>query len=269
MYDIEFEASGNILRLCYETGIYVGSISGLTGVTSSFKTVQNSSGAGASIVGSSTGSKAVTIKGYVLDGQTAVKQSILDFFKPGHNVTMYINSRRTTTDTQRAYQAQVAVKASPTFTQETHSKFVIELLMPIPYWSATNEYIVPMGETYSVLGDAEPEFDLTFKIAQNNVLLVALWATDPVELTRKIFSISTTGGSGYPEIGDIIHIWRDNGIIRASLNGVEKMAMLFAESDLWYLPLGSQIFSMTNANDVSDVVLKYRPMYSGVLVDGV
>lgn len=269
MYDISFTVGFETLRLNSDSGIYVSTISGLTGVTASFSTVQNASGSGVSVASSSVGSKILTVKGYILDGETEVKQTMLDFFKPGQKMTMFVNSNKTSSDTRAIYGAHVVVKSSPEITQEKHSQFVLDLLMPIPFWERTDFLTVPLGTEYTVLGDAEPEFELKFKMADNGVESVALWAVDATTFKQQSFLISLVeNGSPIAEIGDSIRIWREDGIIKASLNGSEKMSMLFAESTMWYLPLRNQTFLILPSGKIADASLTYKPIYSGVLVDG-
>ena len=269
MYDVEFEYQGAVMRLSMDTGVVIGTISGLTGVSAAFGSVQNVSGSGASIVSSQTAPKALSIGGYILDGQTSVKQRLMDFFKPARHMTMYVNTRNGTSDTQRAYRADVYVKTSPMYSQEYHSKFVLELVMPVPYFEEITAREITLGSSTEILGDADPEYTLQFAANADDVYGVTFWCDYGLARHKSVYLDFTKTTAGKLMTNDTVKIYRDNGIIKALVNSASAMPILYTQSDLWYLPLGSHVFTLVNSALLKDISLSYRSLHSGVLVDGV
>ena len=82
MYDIQLEINGKKLRMNSNSGYYISTISGLTGVTANLELSQSNSGIGESFSGGSVKGISLQVKGKILDGQTDKKQALLDTVVP-------------------------------------------------------------------------------------------------------------------------------------------------------------------------------------------
>ena len=275
MYDIEFYADGKSLRMNLESGIIIKTIDGLTGTSALLDTVQNVNGVGTSVTGCRIAGKNLTVKGMVLDRNTNAKQALLDFFKPLRQVEMYVISTRKSSIHERYRRAVLTVKTSPVITQTKHSQFSINLYMAIPYFESYKEYEINIPANLTAVeatieGDANPQYELSFIAKADNLTIGYLWCYTNNYLDGTFLAMDfSQSTAGKLMTNDRVKIWRENGRLRATINDVDEIAIMYANSKLWYLPLGTWKFMLGLGGAIDSAKIKYRSLHAGVLVDGV
>jgi hypothetical protein len=263
------------LDLTPTNGYYVETVEGLTGIESKIITTQQVNSVGESFAGYSIIGKALTIKGLVLDQQTAKKQALLDFVKPARELYLCVYRNEGTGQAHRLVpyrRAKCVVKNSPIITQEKHSKFSIVLTMPFPYWIATTkeEYTLSMGQGFvNMYGDTEPDFEFSFTIptTQDPMTTLTLYHGAGTNGEHLDFDFSKAS-LGYVTAGDAVKVFRENGRFRCTINGIDEINVILYSSTLWTLPLGTRELYHSNVY-IDDAKITYYPCYAGVLVDGV
>lgn len=118
--------------------ILVATIDGWTGMEANISKSATMNGIGETVTAKTIGGRTMQFKGYILDGndqtQFAAKLNMLRLLQPNTAVTVTFTPLNTV-----AAQGVVTltgdaiVKASPTITQEKHSRFVFDLYFPFPY----------------------------------------------------------------------------------------------------------------------------------------
>ena len=266
-------------------GYYVANIDGLTGISASFNTVKAVDGYGESVTGKTIPSKSLMVTGVILDGNTTAKQNLLDVVKAGAEGVITIYKTEQIAARPVPYRrAKVFVKQSPVITQEKHSKFSFALTMPKPYWEDVSEQSIPIRSTSdfataTVSGDVPPEYSLQFTL-ETAYWYVALYCASAIytELDNFfMFDFTRLGLStdDYPDglpANTLVKLWWENGRLRATATynstTVDIVRCVYTASKLWKLPLGTAKGYYT-LNNLTNATLKYRPLYTGVLVDGV
>ena len=274
------------MRLNPANGYYVQTIDGLTGISASFESVKAISGHGESITRETIQPKPLTIKGLVLDGNTNAKQRLLDVLLAGEEclLTIYqgyishsalvIQGRATPYRQTKAF-----VKQSPIITQETHSKFSFVLTMPNPYWEDVTARTVTVTSVApntapTITGSVAPEFEYKYINSTNSYGATLYCGTNLVDAAYLYFNYTLLPG-GYLPAGSTVHLWRENGRLRLTrtANNVTNeniIQALYTNSTLWYLPVGNaNKYWMSADGNFTNAKITYRPLYSGVLVDGV
>lgn len=274
------------MRLSPSHGYYVKNIDGLTGISASFEAVKAISGYGESVTRKTIQPKTLMITGLVLDGDTAAKQELLDVLLAGEECLLTIYQRYinyTSLDVQLRptpyRQAKVFVKSSPIITQERHSNFSFTLTMPNPYWEDVTTRTVNVTRTApntapTITGDVSPAFEYSYKNFTNSYGATLYCGTTAADAKYLYFNY-TLLPSGYLPAGSTVHLWRENGRLRLTRtdNNVTDESIiqaLYTNSTLWYLPVGSSNnYWMSADGNFTNAKITYRPLYSGVLVDGV
>lgn len=274
------------MRLNPANGYYVKSIDGLTGISASFESVKAISGHGESITRKTIQPKNLMITGLILDGNTNAKQELLDVLLAGEEclVTIYqgyinyssLNVHGRTTPYR---QTKAFVKSSPIITQENHSQFSFTLTMPNPYWedvtanTVTVTSVVP-NTAPTITGSVAPEFEYAYKTSVNSYGATLYCGTSLADAKHLYFNY-TLLPNGYLPAGNTVHLWRENGrlrLTRTDSNAVTESIIeaLYTNSTLWYLPVGNaNKYWMSADGNFTRAQITYRPLYAGVLVDGV
>lgn len=294
MYDVEFEyapigGSSQILRMCYSTGYIIKTIDGLTGASVSMTTRQDNDGYGDIMTSSRYPSRQIVIKGRILDRQTALKQRLLEFFAPGRTVTMYINTKRFGSCTERYRKTTLIIKQSPVITQMKHSDFMLTALMPMPFFEGASEETITLTpnttNSISVKGDIEPDFRLNVEISSGILYAAHLGVAKAgyANTNRSIdfeFDLSDIESLS---AGDKLSVWRSQGMFHTLItkDGVtltDDYSAISVSADMAKLLLGEQncTFSRqpSGTDDASTAVFSkceivYTPIYTGVIIDGV
>lgn len=285
MYNIRIDIGENSVTLMPTYGYYVAHIDGLTGISANFNTVKAVDGYGESITGKTIPSKSLVITGVILDGNTTAKQNLLNVVKAGAEGVITIYKTKQLAARPVPYRrAKIFVKQSPVITQEKHSKFSFTLTMPNPYWEDVTEQSIPIHSvndfaTATVSGDVPPALSLQFTLG-TAAWYVSIYCASVIYTEMDnyfMFDFTRLGLTidDYPDglpANTVIKMWWDNGRLRATAtyNGstVDIVRCVYTASKLWKLPLGSAKGYYT-LNNLTNATLKYRPLYTGVLVDGV
>lgn len=285
MYDIKIDRADNnslTVTLDKSNGYYIQTIDGLTGVSASFESVKAVSGYGESITGKTIPPKSLMVTGLVLDANTMAKQKLLNVLVAGAEVlvTIYQGYSSGAESRPSVYrQAKAFVKQSPIITQERHSKFSFTLTMPNPYWEDVEETTILVPNSFpntapTITGDVPPEFTFSYKTTNNSYGATLNCGTSIVPEKYLYFNYSVLS-DGYLPAGSTVRLWRDNGRLRfvRTAQGVTEeniIQALYTNSSLWYLMSGNIYKYWLSADGTStNAAIKYRPLYSGVLVDGV
>lgn len=255
-------------------GYIVDTIEGLTGVESKIDTMPNINAAGESFAGYTIEGKTLTIMGKILDGNTAKKQALLDFVKPARELYLeiyqYDGSSLSRPTLYR--KARCVVKCTPIITQTKHSRFGVILSMPYPFFLAAEkeQYTLSMGQGFvNMFGDVEPDYELTFTIPTSSQPIYGITLYHGVGVMGKyLYFDFTKTTAGEATTGDVIKVWRENGRLHCTTNDVNSMEIIYVNSTLWMLPLGTREFYHFSGY-VDNASISYYPAYSGVLVDGV
>lgn len=282
MYDILIERGRNSVRLNPVQGYYVKSVDGLTGISASFDSVKAINGYGESITRRTIQPKSLVITGLVLDGDTSAKQALLDVLLAGEECLLtiyrgYMSGGQARPSPYR--QTRVFVKSSPIITQEKHSQFSFTLTMPNPYWedveasTVTVTNIVP-NTAPTITGNVDPEFEYEYTNSADSYG-ATLYCGTALLGAKYLYFNYTLLPDGYLPAGNTVHLWRENGrlrLTRTDNNVINEniIQALYTNSTLWYLPVGNaNKYWMSADGGFTNAKLTYRPLYSGVLVDGV
>lgn len=281
MYDLTLTIGNNTLNLNPSNGYYITTIDGLTGVNAAFNTDKNMLTAGENIRSKSISGRTLQVRGVILDGHTAAgllaKDRLLEYITAGSVGTLLI--KRTPRVTAAAnVQANVWVKASPTITQERHSKFAFSLYMPFPYFedvNITTYQLYPLSNIPTVLsGSSDVEYELSAKATGANVTsatLATLWSAISQELRIDF----TKSSAGYLAVGSSFLLKRADGELVLTVTDSNNATTVETQcvdltSDLWLLPRGinSVELSVSGGTGASytDGLLKYRRNYENVMV---
>lgn len=279
MYRIKIDIGENSVSLMPSYGYYVAHIDGLTGVSANFSTVKAVDGYGESITGKTIPPKSLVITGVILDGNTTAKQNLLNVVKAGMEGVLTVYKLNDIAARPVPYRrAKVFVKQSPIITQERHSKFSFTLTMPNPYWEDVSEKTIAIKtasefETVTVLGDVPPEFEVQFTTTED-VDYVTINGRKSAYAGLDYFMFDFTQLPNYVlPSGNTVHMWWENGRLRVTRtdgNTTENIIRtVYTASKLWRLFLGSEYGYDTLTTSLTNAVIKYRPLYTGVLVDDV
>lgn len=299
MYDVEFEyaplgETTQYLRMCYETGYLIKTIDGLTGTNAEWSSWQDNDGYGDILSMPSQKealirypSKLITIKGRVLDKQTDLKQRMLSFFVPGRTITMYINTHRFGSKTERYRKASLIIKQAPVIAQTKHSEFLITAMMPLPFFAGIKTETISFlplndGQDITLKGDVSPEFRFTIKVLSGKLYAAYL------SVENKVISLKFDNTRWeYLTTNESVTIWRENGRLKTEIQKVDNEGYtgvyheyfdFIKNGTLTRLPAGKgyYVFTVLNSSSgqtsdaqFSKCELTYSPLYSGVLVDGV
>lgn len=135
MYPVGQQGSGN-------PAILLATIGGWTGVNANIGKSVTANGVGEVVTSSTIGGRVLQFKGFILDGneqsQFAAKLKMLSLLQPNVEVEATFTPLNNVAAVGiTALRGKSIVKASPTFTQEKHSRFVFDLYFPFPYLEAT------------------------------------------------------------------------------------------------------------------------------------
>lgn len=278
MYDIGLTINGVSLRMNHGTGYDIASISGLTGTTARLNTVQSNIYIGENYTNGTVSGISLNIKGKILDGNTAKKQALIDTVLPLGEGTLTIYR---TPESGRSYAYRtidVVVQATPTITQEYHSKFALTLYAPKPIWkSPTAEAIALSGtagnsntQDVTISGQTAADYSMYITILSGNLKELSLefgeqpspWLGKWLYLNfRKYDENGITTGTN-------ISLSRVKGKLELLIGGVKHNECIYSQSTLDSLDIGEHAFVL--AADASLIArITYNPSYVGVLVDGV
>ena len=285
MYDLKIDVGRNSVHLSPDYGYYVSTIDGLTGISASFDTVKAINGYGESITSKTIPPKNLVITGVILDKNTTAKQAMLNCLLAGEEgvITIYQDYMRTSGSSRPSMyrRAKVFVKNSPIITQEQHSKFSFTLTMPNPYWEDVTEQTITVStwgqsapQLSNILGDVPPEYSFEYTASANSHG-ASLYCGASLLSNIAFYFDYTKLTDGYLPAGSTVKLWRENGRLRLTRtdNNVINQNIIeaaYTNSSLWYLPVGNGNRYWLNAEGgFTNAKIKYRPLYSGVLVDGV
>lgn len=278
MYDIQLEINGKKLRMNSNSGYYISTISGLTGVTANLELSQSNSGIGESFIGGSIKGISLQVKGKILDGQTDKKQALLDtVVSLGTGTLSLYEKSDEISGRAKPYRAtDIVVKSTPTITQERNSKFVFTLYAPSPAWRELPVKTVGLDGLASaptavtVAGQAPADY--TLKISVTTVTKLkefTLYQDFPDVGHGKFLNVDFRkwNADGVSH-NDKILIKQTNGRLSMTINGVNANKCIWTQSGLTRLEAGTHKM-LFRAAAASTATLEFSPSYIGVVYNGV
>ena len=284
MYNLSYKRSdGLVYAFDSDMGIFVSTVSGLTGHAVTISTSQGFNQIGETVTGTAIKGQSITINGIVLDQNTVMKTKMLNAFAPNTHGTLYINGGQ--------YWLDVYTQTSPTVTQEKHSRFSLSLFAPFPFWQSKNQSIFAFGSVlpmfsfpvnYSVPHQFAQRDQSLFVNLDNRGDTEVSFALDVV-CTAAVSSITFTHTQTFEKLeligefklGDRFKMYRENGILRATLERGGEMLDAFylinEDSNLFSIGVGDNVISI-DADPSPDYVqasFSFYNAYAGVLSSGV
>lgn len=278
MYDIQLEINGKKLRMNSNSGYYISTISGLTGVTANLELSQSNSGIGESFRGGSVKGISLQVKGKILDGQTDKKQALLDTVVPlGTGALLLYEKSGEIIGRAKPYRVtDIVVKSTPTITQERNSKFVFTLYAPSPAWREATVKTVGLDGLASaptavtVAGQVPADYTLKISVTTATKLKeFTLYQDFPDSVYGKYLYVDFRkwNADGVSRTDKIL-IKQTNGRLSMTINGVNANKCIWTQSGLTRLDVGTHkmLFSAAAA---STATLEFAPSYIGVVYNGV
>lgn len=284
MYNLKFIRSDDVeLVMNFASGIIISHVSGATGRITELETSRGFGLIGEIVDGSAVAGADITILGKILDGRSDVKRSLLRVLAPNSHGRLVWNNE---------LEIEVYVTASPEIEQKRHSAFAVTFRAPFPYWRYCEEVTASFGAltpefTFPVNYSTPHKFGTRSLISSLNVFSRGDFDAD-YDLTIIAGSSGLTDGrltnirtgeyiefTGSIDSGDRLHVWRENGEIRAvkTLAGVESPAfdMIADESSLFTIHAGDNPleWSATSGSTEADVSISFYAPTLEVLADGV
>lgn len=284
MYNLRYiRSDGAELVMTMASGIIISHVVGATGRATNLKLSTGFDTIGENVDGSSVGGCDITISGKILDGNSAKKRELLRVLIPNTHGRLIWEDE---------LEIEVYLTASPEISQTKHSTFALTFHAPYPYWryidknsaefgSLTAEFSFPVNYntahrfgTMSIMssinafnrGDFDADYELVITVGTSGL------ENGRLENTRTGEFI---GFDGAFSSGDVIHIWRENGELRAekTLSGVISPAfdVINNDSTLFYLHAGDNPlrWSADGGAEQSTLKLSYYSPTLEVLCDGV
>lgn len=278
MYDIQLEINGKKLRMNSNSGYYISTISGLTGVTANLELSQSNSGIGESFIGGSVKGISLQVKGKILDGQTDKKQALLDTVVPlgTGTLSLYEKSGGISGRAAPYRDTDIVVKSTPTITQERNSKFVFTLYAPSPAWRDSTVKTVGLDGLASaptavtVAGQVPVDYTLEiFVTTATKLKEFTLYQDFPDAVYGKYLYVDFRKWSadGVSRT-DRILIKQTNGRPSMTINGVNANKCIWTQSGMTRLDVGTHKM-LLRAAAASTATLKFAPSYIGVVYNGV
>lgn len=278
MYDIQLEINGKKLRMNSNSGYYISTISGLTGVTANLELSQRNSGIGESFSGGLIKGISLQVKGKILDGQTDKKQALLDTVVPlgTGTLSLYEKSGGISGKTTPYRVTDIVVKSTPTITQERNSKFVFTLYAPSPAWREATVKTVGLDGLASaptaVTVAGQVPADYTLKISVTTVTKLkefTLYQDWPDAVYGKSLYVNFRkwNADGVSRTDKIL-IKQTNGRLNMTINGVNANKCIWTQSGLTRLDVGTHKM-LFRAAAASTATLEFSPSYIGVVYNGV
>lgn len=278
MYDIQLEINGKKLRMNSNSGYYISTISGLTGVTANLELSQSNSGIGESFSGGSVKGISLQVKGKILDGQTDKKQALLDTVVPlgTGTLSLYEKSGGISGKAKPYRVIDVVVKSTPTITQERNSKFVFTLYAPSPAWRESTAKTVGLDGLASaptavtVAGQVPADYTLKISVTTATKLKeFTLYQDFPDAVYGKYLYVDFRkwNADGLSRTDKIL-IKQTNGRLSMTINGVNANKCIWTQSGLTRLDVGTHKM-LFRAAAASTATLEFAPSYIGVVYNGV
>lgn len=278
MYDIQLEINGKKLRMNSNSGYYISTISGLTGVTANLKLSQNNSGIGESFSGGSVKGISLQVKGKILDGQTDKKQALLDtVVQLGTGTLLLYEKSDEIIGRAKPYRVtDIVVKSTPTITQERNSKFVFTLYAPSPVWREATVKTVGLDGLASaptavtVAGQAPADYTLKISVTTITKLKeFTLYQDFPDAGYGKFLYVNFRkwNADGVSNTDKIL-IKQTNGRTNMTINGVNANKCIWTQSGVTRLDVGTHKI-LFRAAAASTATLEFAPSYIGVVYNGV
>lgn len=278
MYDIQLEINGKKLRMNSNSGYYISTISGLTGVTANLELSQSNSGIGESFSGGSVKGISLQVKGKILDGQTDKKQALLDtvVLLGTGTLSLYEKSGETSGRAKPYRVTDIVVKSTPTITQERNSKFVFTLYAPSPAWRDSTVKTVGLDGLASaptavtVAGQVPADYTLKILVTTATKLKeFTLYQDFPDAVYGKYLYVDFRKWSadGVSRT-DRILIKQTNGRLSMTINGVNANKCIWTQSGMTRLDVGTHKM-LLRAAAASTATLEFTPSYIGVVYNGV
>lgn len=278
MYDIQLEINGKKLRMNSNSGYYISTISGLTGVTANLELSQSNSGFGESFVGGSIKGISLQVKGKILDGQTDKKQALLDTVVPlgTGTLSLYEKSDEISVRAKPYRVTDIVVKSTPTITQERNSKFVFTLYAPSPAWRELTVKTVGLDGLASaptavtVAGQVPADYTLKILVTTATKLKeFTLYQDFPdVVYGKSLYVNFQKWNADGASRTDRILIKQTNGRLNMTINGVNANKCIWTQSRLTRLDVGTHKM-LFRAAAASTASLEFAPSYIGVVYNGV
>lgn len=285
MYNLRFDSNitGKTLEMTLENNIVIGHVEGATGGTVSLGLAQGYQQIGQTVISTAVSGMSLTITGFIFDGDTKIKRTLLQIFAPFTTGRLWWNNE---------YFCDVVVQSYPTISQERHSRFSFRLYSETPYWSYKNlvstingitqpefqfpvNYSTPhrfgtrdLSRDYSILnnGDVESPFDIQISGTEDVV-------------NPKVLNL-TTGESllfnGTVAVGETLRLYQKSGKLRVVLthtDGTEtnEFAMLDDLSSFFTLEAGTNLLQSRADSGGNNMItaISFYPLYAGVLANGV
>lgn len=278
MYDIQLKINGKKLRMNSNSGYYISTISGLTGVTANLELSQSNSGLGESFSGGSIKGISLQVKGKILDGQTDKKQALLDTVVLLGTGTLSLYEKEDgEIGRAKPYRVtDIVVKSAPTITQERNSKFVFTLYAPLPAWREATVKTVSLDGLASaptavtVAGQAPADY--TLKISVTTVTKLkefTLYQDFPDAVNGKSLYVNFRkwNADGVSNTDKIL-IKQTNGRLSMTINGVNANKCIWSQSGMTRLDVGTHKM-LYAAAAASTATLEFSPSYIGVVYNGV
>lgn len=278
MYDIQLEINGKKLRMNSNSGYYISTISGLTGVTANLELSQSNSGIGESFSGGSIKGLSLQVKGKILDGQTDKKQALLDTVVPLGTGTLSLYEKNSEiSERAKLYRVtDIVVKSTPTITQERNSKFVFTLYAPSPAWREATVKTVGLDGLASaptavtVAGQVPADYTLKISVTTATKLKeFSLYQDWPDAVYGKFLYVNFRkwNADGVSNTDKIL-IKQTNGRLNMTINGVNASKCIWTQSGMTRLDVGTHKL-LFRADAASTATLEFAPSYIGVVYNGV
>ena len=278
MYDIQLEINGKKLRMNSNSGYYISTISGLTGVTANLELSQSNSGIGESFSGGSIKGLSLQVKGKILDGQTDKKQALLDtvVLLGTGTLSLYEKSSEISGRAKPYRVTDIVVKSTPTITQERNSKFVFTLYAPSPAWREATVKTVGLDGLASaptavtVAGQVPADYTLKISVTTATKLKeFTLYQDFPDAVYGKFLYVNFRkwNADGVSNTDKIL-IKQTNGRLNMTINGVNANKCIWTQSGLTRLDVGTHKM-LFRAAAASTATLEVAPNYIGVVYNGV
>lgn len=278
MYDIQLEINGKKLRMNSNSGYYISTISGLTGVTANLELSQSNSGIGESFRGGSVNGISLQVKGKILDGQTDKKQALLDTVVPlgTGTLSLYEKSGEISERAKPYRVTDIVVKSAPTITQERNSKFVFTLYAPSPAWREATVKTVGLDGLASaptavtVAGQAPADYTLKISVTTATKLKeFTLYQDFPSAVYGQFLHVNFRkwNADGVSR-NDKILIKQTNGRLSMTINGVNANRCIWTQSGMTRLDVGTHKMLFRAAAE-STATLEFAPSYIGVVYNGI
>lgn len=278
MYDIQLEINGKKLRMNPNSGYYISTISGLTGVTANLELSQSNSDIGESFRGGSIKGISLQVKGKILDGQTDKKQALLDtvVLLGTGTLSLYEKSGEISGRANPYRVTDIVVKSTPTITQERNSKFAFTLYAPSPAWREATVKTVDLDGLASaptavtVAGNFPTDYTLKILVTTETKLKeFTLYQDFPYEVYGKFLYVDFRkwNADGVSRT-DRILIKQTNGRLSMTINGVNANKCIWTQSGMTRLDVGTHKM-LFRAGAASEATLEFAPCYIGVVYNGV